>query len=181
MNNSEGLHRYISNSIRMLWMQHSEWTRMAFASIIFKNPDEKEVLQRLLRNPVDFAYFLSNFVGWQTAFSFGDLLTEHLNLATALVRATMSNNTEDAEKINKQLYENADSISALLSSAKPCCNYDEWRTMLYRHLDLAKKMASEMINDDYEESILTYDNFEAEAMLMADMMTECLLYCSTVR
>lgn len=40
------------------------------------------------------------------------------------------------------------------------------RAMFYKHLDLAKKMASEMMNGDYEESINTYDYFKAEVLFM---------------
>ena len=53
----------VINKVRMLWMQHSEWTRMAFTSVIFKNPDEEAVVHRLLRDPADSAYFLGQFYG----------------------------------------------------------------------------------------------------------------------
>ena len=164
----------------MLWMQHSEWTRMAFTAIIFKNPDEEEVLKRLLRNPVDFACFLNVFFDKNMVISFENLLTEHLELAGELVRATMDEDTMGAENINERLYENADELSALLALANPYWQYDEWRTMFYKHLDLAKKMASEMIHGDYEESIRTYDHFEAEVMLMADFMIEGLLNYNSI-
>lgn len=160
----------LSNEIRMLWFQHSEWTRMAFVSVIFENPDESEVINRLLRNPVDFANFLRNFFGDAMATQFCKLLTEHLELAVELVRATMADDQASAEKINKRLYENADEISALLASVNPYWVYECWRRMFYRHLDLAKAMAGQLIDGNYLESIETYDRFEAEVMDMADMM-----------
>lgn len=159
----------------MLWVQHSEWTRMAFSSIIFKTPDEKEVINRLLKNPMDFAMFLRTFYGDKVGFRFRELLTEHLQLAADLVRATMAGDTARAEAIDKRLYENADEISYLLASINPCWHYVDWRKMFYRHLDLAKLMASQMINGNYRESIDTYDIFEKEVMIMADMMAEGLL------
>ncbi len=178
MNNSDRSHWCIANRVRMLWMQHGEWIKMAFVAIIFNNPDEERVLQRLLRNPADFARFFDCFFGREFSFSFKRLLTEHLELAAALVRALMANDTQRADKINTKLYKNADDLAAALTSANPYWRYEEWRTMLCRHLDLAKKIASEMINDDYKESIATYDYFEAEIMLMADQMIKGLLkYC----
>lgn len=167
--------RGIKNQTRLLWLQHSEWTRMAFTAVIFHNPNEEAVVSRLLRNPMDFTDFLITFFGWEFAFAFGELLKEHLSLAIALVRATIANDIEGAEKINKRLFANADEISALLAAASHHWHYDGWRAMLYRHLDLAKEMASEMIEGDYHESIQTYDNFEAEVMLMADMMSKGIL------
>ena len=165
----------LNKEVRMLWMQHSEWTRMAFVSIIFKNPDEEQVIFRLLRNPADFAYFLRIFYGDTIGFRFSDLLTEHLSLAADLVRATMVGDTIKAEIINKKLYENADEISLFLSSINPYWYYESWRIMLYMHLDMAKQMAGEMINGDYKESINTYDRFEREVMVMAEAMYDGIL------
>lgn len=165
----------IINRVRMLWMQHSEWTRMAFTSVIFGNPDEKAVIDRLLRNPMDFAYFLMNFYGDVIGRKFGDLLTEHLSLAVSLVKATVEGDTVKAEQINERLYYNADEISALLASINPYWCYESWRVMFYTHLDLAKKMATEKIDGDYRESINTYDRFEAEVMGMAEMMYQGIL------
>lgn len=171
--NREELH--LISKVRILWMQHSEWTRMAFVSIIFDNPDEEAVLDRLLRNPVDFAHSLEEFYGSMVAFKFSDLLAEHLILAGALVKATMAEDTMEAEKINRRLYENADEISTLLCSINPYWSYESWRMMLFKHLDLAKMMASQLINGNYKESIKTYDRFEAEVMVMAEMMYEGIL------
>lgn len=156
-------------------MQHSEWTRMAFTSMIFKNPDEEAVIARLLRNPADFYYLLRSFFGERAASEFRDLLSEHLILAADLVKATMAGDTNKANSVNTGLYKNADEISGLLSSINPFWNYDEWRNMLYMHLDLAKKMALEMINGNFEDSINTYDNFEAEVLAMADIMARGLI------
>lgn len=161
--------------IRTLWMQHSEWTRMTFTSIIFRNPDEEAVTSRVLRNPVDFYYFLKSFYGETAALEFKDLLTEHLVLAADLVKATMAGDTTKANSLNNRLYRNADEISTLLASLNPFWNYNEWRNMFYMHLDLAKKMAQEMINSNYIDSINTYDKFEAEVLSMADLMANGLI------
>ncbi len=161
--------------VRRLWMEHSEWTKMAFTSIIFRNPDEEAVIERLLRNPKDFAGLFRNFYGKRIACKFEDLLTEHLTLAGDLVLATMAGDTGKAERINKRLYENAEEIATLLSSINPYWAFKDWEMMLFSHLDLAKKIASEMVNGKYEESISTYDKFEAEVMLMANRMAEGIL------
>ena len=83
-----------------------------------------------------------------------------MSLAVALVKATMAGDTVKGEQINKRLYQNADEISALLAFINPYWNYGSWRMMFYTHLDLAKKMATEMIEANYTGSIDTYDRFE---------------------
>jgi len=174
-NRNGGLKLDLILKVYNLWMQHSEWTRMAFASMIFGNPDEDAVTARLLRNPVDFYYLLRQFFGETAALKFRDLLSEHLMLAGDLVKATMAGDSSKANSVNTRLYRNADQISDLLSSINPFWSYDEWRDMMYMHLDLAKKIAQEMINGSYEDSINTYDKFEAEVLSMADMMASGLI------
>ncbi len=161
--------------VDILWVQHSEWTYMSFMGVVFKNSNEKDLINRLLRNPVDFGCFLRGFYGDRVACHFTNLLTEHLQLAISLVRFTMAGATMEAEQINKRLYENADEISLLLATINPYWYYPNWRDMFYLHLDLAKEMAGQMIEGNYRESIETYDKFEAEVMMMADMMARGIL------
>ncbi|HZJ58109.1 MAG TPA: acetylglutamate kinase [Clostridia bacterium] len=165
----------LNNRVRMLWMQHSEWTRMAFTSVIFNNAEERQVVQRLLRNPIDFACFLASFYGEGIGGRFGVLLTEHLSLAVALVRATIAQDTGNAEKIKTKLFHNAEEISAFLASINPYWHYEIWKEMFFIHLDLAIEMAGQQINGEYEESINTYDRFEAEVMEMARMMFQGIM------
>lgn len=165
----------LNNEVRLLWMQHSEWTGMAFTSVIFGNPDEEAVIERLLRNPKDFARFLGAFYGDKTARRFGKLLTEHLSLAVALVEVTMAEDAEEADRISAMLFENADEISRLLADINPYWHYESWRNMFYVHLDLAIAMAGQRINGKYRESIHTYDRFEAEVMTMANMMVKGII------
>ncbi|MBU5425146.1 hypothetical protein KQI41_01875 [Tissierella pigra] len=163
------------NEVRMLWIQHSEWTRMVFVSIIFKTPDKEAVIFRLLRNLADFAYFLRVFYEDNVAFRFSDLLTENLSLARNLVEYTMLGDTKLAEKTNEKLYKNADEISLLLSSINPNWHYESWRAMLYIYLDMVKNMAGEMLDGNYRESINIYDKFEREVMVMAEIMYNGIL------
>lgn len=87
------------------------------------------------------------------------MLTEHLIFAGELVEATMEGDTNKAEIINYRLYENANEISILLGSINPYWSYENLWIIFFRHLDLAKTMAMEMINGDYRESIKTYDRY----------------------
>ncbi len=48
---------HLNNYVRLLWEQHSTWTGAAITSIVFKLPNEDPVVNRLLRNPQDFAAF----------------------------------------------------------------------------------------------------------------------------
>lgn len=163
------------NEIRMLWMQHSEWTGAAINSIVLLAPNEEAIINRLLRNPKDFSLMLSRFYGDNIGFKFSNLLTEHLELAAELIKVIMGNELDKAEIIRKRWYTNAEEISHLLSSINPYWSFKAWRDMFFVHLKLAEKIAIELINEEYEKSIITYDEFEMEVMMMAQLMYVGLL------
>lgn len=161
--------------INMLWMQHSEWTGMTIGSIVLDTPNQEVVINRLLKNPVDFGILLRKFYGDAIAFGFSDLLIEHLTLAGDLVEALSKQEEKNAEEIRKKWYENADEISVFLASINPYWNYNEWKDMFLTHLTLAEKMAVQLIDEKYAESIATYDLFESEVMMMSKVMYEGIL------
>ncbi len=53
----------LNQTMRELWEQHDVWTRLTIESIVFRLPDERFVISRLLRNPEDFAQALRPFYG----------------------------------------------------------------------------------------------------------------------
>jgi len=78
------------NYIRMLWEQHGVWTRSTITSLVFSLPNLDSVMDRLLRNPVDFEHVLQYYYGKRISSKFRDLLTEHLVVAADLVKAAKS-------------------------------------------------------------------------------------------
>ncbi len=165
----------IIKEFRLLWNQHSEWTRMAINAIVLMLPNEELTVNRLLRNPTDFGKAFSAFYGEAVGNRFADLLTEHLVLAADLVKAIMAGNTEEAEAINTRWYANAEEIAVFLGRINPCWSEAEWREMMFTHLGLVADEALTLINKEYQRNIDIYDLIEAQAMEMADTMSEGII------
>lgn len=163
------------NHIRLLWNQHSEWTRMAIVSLTLDLPDADYAVNRLLRNPKDFAYRLKDYYGFEIGDTFAHLLTEHLVLAADLIKAQKSSDDKKAEEIEKKWYKNADEISGFLASINPYWNKEYWREMFYMHLDLVKAVALSLLNKNYEDSVSIYDRLESETLKMADIMADGIM------
>ena len=143
----------LNNLMRLLWVQHSEWTRMTINSLIQNLPDLAPTQQRLLRNPKDFAKALRVLYGDRAASEFERLLTEHLTLAADLVKAAMAGETEAAAEIEKRWYENADEIAELLGSINPYWSVNAWKRMLHEHLRLVKEEAVDIMEKKYQKGI----------------------------
>lgn len=162
------------NHFRMLWEQHIAWTRSVVMGIIHDLPETDLMVNRLLRNPVDFANALTPFYGEEVANEFADLLTGHLTIAAELVKAAKAGDNEAVTDADRRWHENADQIAQLLSSINPYWSEDDWSAMLYEHLELLSDNVADMLAGNYEESINESDEIERQALEMADMMAEGL-------
>lgn len=165
----------IINKLRLLWLQHSEWTRAAIIAIVFDLPNREQTVNRLLRNPQDFGMFFRIFYGESIGNEFADLLTEHLVLAAQLIEAIIAGNTEEARLINERWYENAREIARFLGRINPCWSEEEWRRMYFAHLEFVAEEAITLINGEYQANVDLYDALELQALEMADMMSQGII------
>lgn len=160
----------IFNRTRQLWIEHVLWTRFFIISTVFGLPDQSFVTQRLLRNPVDFERLLQQFFGENKARRFKDLLTTHLTIAAQLVSAAKAGNSAEADMQRRLWYENANDIARFLASINPFWRESQWRDLLFEHLRMTEDEAVYILNGQYEKSIKEYDEIQAQAMDMADVM-----------
>ena len=157
---------------RLLWEQHVYWTRMTIMGIVMSLPDLKFTEARLLRNATDMGNFLRPFYGNQIADAYAKLINEHLMQAAELVTAAAKGDSKKAAELEKQWYQNADKIAEFLSSINPFLSKEAIRKMFYEHLALTKQEAVYMIQKNYKASIDTFDKIEAEALEMADAISD---------
>jgi len=145
---------------------------MAITAIVFKVPDLKFVLARLLRNATDMGNAIRPYYGDQIADAYRDLISEHLMIAADLVNAAVNGETEKTEQKEADWYRNADNIAEFLHRINPYYNQEAFRKMLYTHLALTKLEAVCMIQKDFELEVQVFDQIEAEALKMADMLAD---------
>lgn len=148
---------------------------MVISSLIFDAPDRDYEIQRLLRNPKDFANVLRPFYGDQVANRFDELLTEHLAVAADLVNAAKAGDTMLVNEINTIWYQNGTDIAMFLSQINPYFTFEEWQQMFFTHLDLVKEEAITLLNQEYQRSIDVYDEMEIQILEMSDMMARGIM------
>lgn len=161
----------LSNTIRQLWMEHVLWTRFFILSTAFSLPDLQFVTERLLQNPADFAKALKPFYGEQTAMQFKQLFTDHLLIAAQLVNAAKSGDTAQVDIQRRRWYTNAENIARFLVSINRLWSEAQWRNLLFEHLRMTENEAVFILTGQYENGIKEYDRIQAEALMMADVMT----------
>ncbi|WP_232733149.1 hypothetical protein [Lysinibacillus xylanilyticus] len=160
---------------RILWMEHVNWTRMTIISIVFGLPDLPFVQERLLQNATDLGNCLRPFYGDQIADRYAELIKEHLLIAAQLVTAAAKGDTATADAKEKEWYRNADDIAVFLNQINTYLSVEEVQKMFYTHLALTKKEAVTMIQKNYQEDIQVFDDIEAEALAMSDMIASAIV------
>lgn len=163
------------NEFRKLWEQHDVWTRSTIMSIAFGLPDINLVINRLLRNPVDFSRVFEVYYGYNFASTFCSLLRTHLILAAQLVEASKAGNSQAAAEAERNWYQNADEIAAALASVNPFWSEQQWRMMLHEHLRLVKAEAVYILTGNYSDGIAVYDVIERQTLGMADVMSRGII------
>ncbi|WP_256757874.1 acetylglutamate kinase [Cohnella sp. WQ 127256] len=161
----------LNQKLRALWEQHVFWTRLTVNSIVGHLPDEKVTIERLLRNPIDFAAVLKPFYGVDIANKFAKLLTEHLTIAVELVKALQAGDTATATDAQKRWFANADAIAEFLSRINPYWSKEDWQNMLYEHLRLLTNEVATRLAGNYVDNVDSSDEIQSQAHEMADNMT----------
>lgn len=160
---------------QLLWMEHVNWTRMTIISIVFNLPDLPFVQQRLLRNATDLGNCLCPFYGDSIADRYAALIKEHLVIAAQLVTAATKGDTATAEAKERDWYRNADDIAQFLHTINPYLSMEAVQKMFYMHLSLTKNEAVTMIQKNYQADVDIFDEIEAEALAMSDMIAGAIV------
>ena len=168
----DGMMNDLENYFRMLWEQHVTWTRIAVMALLNDLKESDLILQRLLRNPKDFANAFRSFYGDEVAQGIEQLLTSHLTIAAEIVQAAKAGNREALADAERRWYANANQIAEYLGSINPNWSTEDWNAMMEEHLELLESNIMNMLEGNYEESINEFDDIEAQALEMADMMAE---------
>lgn len=165
----------LKNELRLLWSQHVYWTRMLLISIAERLNDQKAVETRILQNPSDIANVYAEFYHNNAANNIEQLLTEHLQIGAMIITSLRDGKKEEADKLVKQWYINADKMAKAFSSINPYYDYDELKKMLYNHLELTTQEVAMRLSGNYSADIDAFNTVEKEAMLMADYFSSGII------
>jgi hypothetical protein len=162
----------LKEDMRILWNDHVIWTHTYIVSAVDGLEDQDKVLERLLQNQNDIGNAIKPLYGEKAGNRLADLLTEHIVIARKIVEAAKAGNQKEVDKLNKKWYQNADAITAFLTSANPEWSQKELRELLYMHLGFVTKEAVARIQKDWTENIEAFDKGRAHIFHLADALSE---------
>jgi hypothetical protein len=160
---------------RRLWEDHLFWTRMVIVNIADTPGGMNESLDRLFRNRQEMEDALQPYYNESGASAFGDLLEDHLVIATVLVAAERENNTTAAAALRDGWYENGDQIATALADLNPACNETEVRDLWRAHLDGLLNEARMRLGKNATGEIEAYDDDRLVVLELADLFSSGIL------
>ncbi|AZS15635.1 glycosyltransferase [Paenibacillus lutimineralis] len=162
----------LKTDMQKVWIDHTIWTRSYIVSAISDRPDQKDVLDRLLRNQQDIGNVIKPYYGEAAGNKLADLLREHILIASKIVAAAKAGNQADVKKLEADWHKNADDIAKFLSSANPNWQFKELQDMLYTHLQYITDIVISCLKGDWKADIAATDKNEIHMIHLADILTE---------
>ncbi|WEK54137.1 MAG: glycosyltransferase [Candidatus Cohnella colombiensis] len=162
----------LKSDMEKVWIDHTIWTRSYIVSAISNRYDQKDVLDRLLRNQQDIGNVIKPYYGEAAGDKLADLLREHILIAGKIVGAAKAGNQADVKKLETDWHRNADDITKFLSEANPNWQYKAIQDMLYTHLQLITEIVLACIKGDWKADIEATDKNEIHMIHFANILTE---------
>ncbi|MDR9855607.1 glycosyltransferase [Paenibacillus sp. VCA1] len=162
----------LKTDMQKVWINHTIWTRSYIVSAVSNRPDQKDVLDRLLRNQQDIGNVIKPYYGEAAGNKLADLLREHILIAGKIVAAAKAGNQADVQKLEADWHRNADDIAKFLSTANPNWPFKTLQDMLYTHLQLITEIVLDCLKGDWKADIAATDKNEIHMIHLADILTE---------
>jgi len=162
----------LKTDMQKVWIDHTIWTRSYIVSAISNRPDQKDVLDRLLRNQQDIGNVIKPYYGEAAGNKLADILKEHILIAVKIVEAAKAGNQADVKKLQEDWHRNADDIAKFLSSANPNLQFKSLQDMLFTHLQYITEIVLACLKGDWKADIEATDKNEIHMIHLADILTE---------
>lgn len=162
----------LHDQMRLLWVQHVEWTRMAIIAFAAESPGFDADAARLIQNQVDIGNAFKPFYGDAAGEQLTALLTVHISTAVEILQAAKAGDTAAFDDANNRWYANANDIADFLASLNPkSWSRGEMRQLMQVHLDQTLVEASAELTGDFAASASKYDEIEMHILVLADELS----------
>jgi hypothetical protein len=166
----------LRQSMRTLWAQHMEWTRLAVVDFASGSAGFPATASRLLQNQADIGNAIKPFYGSAASDQLTTLLKAHITDFVALFQAAKANDPAGLKSATTAVYANAQEIADFLAKANPkYWPQERMRDMMKGHIDQTIVYGSDELAGNYAHGIAVYDQAEAHMMMMADDLSTGLI------
>lgn len=162
--------------IRMFWFDLINWVRAFMLSRYQDVGNENEVYARLQQVGVDFINNLKKFYGdTPEVNALQQQFNAYIGLIDSLITAQKAGDTEEIDRITRQLYQNADDVAASIAALDPYWNQNEWKTRFYNNLRSTLDESAMFLTEDYARNLDIFSSLMDQAESASDYFAQGLL------
>lgn len=162
-------------AMRKLWEDHITYTRNYIISALAELEDAGAVAQRLLKNQDDIGNAIKAYYGDAAGDKLSGLLRDHIVIATEVVNAAKTGNSDGLKTAQAKWSANADDIAVFLSGANPNWAKKDLTDMLYKHLELTTGEVVSRLAKNWTADIDYYDKGHEHMLMFADALTDGII------
>lgn len=159
---------------RMIWRDLATWLRSYKVSLYGGVGNSEELSERLYRIPLEYGNILKVFFGDQVTEQFINLLTQYIAILQSLFIAQINNDVDTINQLTQQVYQNVNSMAALLASINPFWTQGEWVTFLTLFTGLQIQEATTFLTKDYSMNNDIFDRILSFTNIIGDYFSEGL-------
>ena len=166
--------------LRKLFTDHAVFTSLVLKSIVDKAEDTGVLLERLLGNQKDIGDQVAPVIGVEKGAQLAQLLTEHIQLAGAVITAAASPadamNTKDGLMTKlRALLDQGNRVATFLTSLNPeKLPLNVTSEMFASHNRSVFEMTKARIEGDFNREISLYDAYYNEILALSDALVNAL-------
>ncbi|MDD4564610.1 MAG: hypothetical protein PHE79_03935 [Eubacteriales bacterium] len=165
----------ILSLFQRLWTQLSVFMRAYINTAIDRSPRVVFNAERLLAMSSDFRNAIMLFYGPELADRFNSLFTAFIGRPTNIIEGILSNNQEQLNESVRNWYRDADELANFLASLNLYWDEFQWKSLLYRYIQLKLQMITSLVAKDYHREIQIYDRVFDLTTTMGSYMTRGLI------
>ena len=159
-------------TMRKLWEDHVQWTRIYIVDQTASLPDTQAAATRLLQNQSDIGGAFASFYGKDTGAQLTALLTAHITGAVAVLQAVESGDQNAIDSANAAWYANGEDIAKFLASANPFWPTPDAEFHMKLHLDQTLAEAAAHLKGQWSDDVTAYGAVDAHIRQMADFLSD---------
>jgi len=156
------------------WVEDAIWSRAFIMSTVGQLPNLPSISDPLGQISIDFYNALRPYWGNRLAEQFANFIGNRTAIRMHLLHAILRNDSNAADNYTRELYANADDISAFLAQF-PGWTEDVWQNLLYSDNNMYLREIESILNANYNIETSIFNNTIHHRINMGNYMAYGIL------
>lgn len=161
----------LSNTIRRLWVDNSQWIRALVYSVFFNIGDRAAIEVRLNRVADQFAELFTRYYGPEAGDRIRVNYLMYIQALEGMIEAYRNNDATAVQGYREQLYQIADNLAQYYAQLNRYWDQATLQVMLYELINNTESEIAHIGTSDFAQEIEAHDRLMDQAYRLSDELT----------